>query len=111
MCSGLILVFAVFDKASGTMLYGPAFGSTIWTGFGGPCEQDNDGDIVAEYDKAASRWVMSQHAVPQGLRSCSVWRSLSLPPTRRGIGTGMLLLFPMIFPTTPSSESGRMHTT
>ena len=60
------LSFAVFDKASGTMLYGPAFGSTIWTGFGGPCEQNNDGDIVAEYDKAASRWVMSQHAVTGG---------------------------------------------
>ncbi len=60
------LSFAVFDKASGTMLYGPTFGSTIWTGFGGPCEQNNDGDIVAEYDKAAARWVMSQHAVTGG---------------------------------------------
>ena len=30
------LSFAVFDKATGTKLYGPAGGNTLWTGFGGP---------------------------------------------------------------------------
>src|SRR5688572_28012948 len=29
--------FAVFDKATGTKVYGPAGGSTLWTGFGGDC--------------------------------------------------------------------------
>src|SRR5437879_6545493 len=52
--------FAVFDKTTGTALYGPAPGSTLWTGFGGPCETTNDGDGIAQYDKAANRWVIMQ---------------------------------------------------
>ena len=55
--------FAVYDKSTGNRLYGPANGNTLWTGFGGPCEADNDGDPIAQYDKAAGRWVMTQFAV------------------------------------------------
>ena len=55
--------FAVFDKDTGAMLYGPAPGNTLWTGFGGPCETDNDGDPIVQYDKAANRWVLTQFAV------------------------------------------------
>jgi len=55
--------FAVFDKGTGAMLYGPAPGNTLWTGFGGPCETDNDGDPIVQYDKAANRWVLTQFAV------------------------------------------------
>lgn len=36
--------FAIFDKATGATLFGPAAGNTLWTGFGGPCETNNDGD-------------------------------------------------------------------
>ncbi len=52
--------FAVFDKSTGTAVYGPAAGNTLWTGFGVPCESTNDGDPIAQYDKAANRWVMAQ---------------------------------------------------
>jgi hypothetical protein len=52
--------FAVFDKTTGTVLYGPALGSTLWTGFGAPCETTDDGDGIAQYDKAANRWVIMQ---------------------------------------------------
>jgi hypothetical protein len=52
--------FAVFDKTTGTVLYGPAAANTLWTGFGGPCETSNDGDGIAQYDKAANRWVITQ---------------------------------------------------
>jgi uncharacterized membrane protein len=54
--------FAIFDKATGAVLYGPAAGNTLWTGFGGLCETDNDGDPIVQYDKAAGRWIMTQHA-------------------------------------------------
>ena len=54
--------FAVYDKASGTLVYGPVAGNTLWSGFGGPCETTNDGDPIAQYDKAANRWVMTQLA-------------------------------------------------
>src|SRR2546423_1876022 len=57
------LVFAIYDK-SGTKLYGPADGSTLWTGFGGPCETDNDGDPIVQYDPISDRWLFSQFALP-----------------------------------------------
>jgi hypothetical protein len=58
--------FAVFDKATGTKLYGPAGGNTLWTSFGGPCESHNDGDPIVQYDQLADRWVMTQFALQSG---------------------------------------------
>src|SRR5207248_7713527 len=51
--------FAVFSKSTGALLYGPAAGNTLWSGFGGPCQTDNDGDPIAQYDKAANRWILT----------------------------------------------------
>jgi hypothetical protein len=58
--------FAVFDKASGALIKGPLAGNSLWSGFGGPCETNNDGDPIAQYDKTANRWVMSQFSVTGG---------------------------------------------
>jgi len=58
--------FAVFDKATGTLLAGPAAGNTLWSGFGSGCEFNNDGDPIVLYDKLANRWVMSQFSVTTG---------------------------------------------
>ncbi len=58
--------FAVFDKATGNIVYGPVNGNTLWQGFGGPCETNNDGDPIAQYDKAANRWVLTQFSVTGG---------------------------------------------
>ncbi len=57
--------FAVYDK-SGNLLMGPTAGNALWAGFGGPCQTNNDGDIIAQYDKAAGRWVLSQFSVTGG---------------------------------------------
>ena len=57
------LVFGVWDK-EGHLLYGPAAGNSLWSGFGGPCETTNDGDIITLYDPLADRWLMSQFALP-----------------------------------------------
>jgi hypothetical protein len=54
---------AVFDKATKNVVYGPVPTSTLWSGFGGQCQTDNDGDAVVVYDKAANRWIVSQFAV------------------------------------------------
>lgn len=54
---------AVFDKTTGNVVYGPVPSNTLWAGFGGICETDNDGDGVVIYDRAANRWVISQFAV------------------------------------------------
>ena len=56
--------FAVFDKATGAIAAGyPKTGNTLWSGFGGGCENNNDGDPIAQYDKAANRWVLTQFSV------------------------------------------------
>ncbi len=55
--------FAVFSKSSGALLHGPVAGNTLWSGFGGGCETNNDGDPVVEYDKAANRWIFTQFSV------------------------------------------------
>ena len=54
---------AVFDKTTGGVLLGPIPTKTLWQGFGGSCEADDDGDAVVLYDKAADRWIVSQFAV------------------------------------------------
>ena len=56
--------FAVFDKTTGAIAPGfPKTGNTLWSGFGGGCETNNDGDPVVQYDKAANRWVLTQFSV------------------------------------------------
>jgi hypothetical protein len=57
------LSFAIYDK-SGALLYGPAAISTLWGGFGGACQNSNNGDPVVLYDHLADRWFISQFALP-----------------------------------------------
>ncbi|HSP72620.1 MAG TPA: hypothetical protein VLN26_09645 [Gaiellaceae bacterium] len=53
---------AVFNK-SGTPLYGPVQTNTLWGGFGGGCQSNNDGDATVAYDRIADRWIISQFSV------------------------------------------------
>jgi len=55
--------FAVFNKTTGTLIAGPTAGKTLWSGFGGGCQNNNDGDPIVLYDKAAQRWIFSQFSV------------------------------------------------
>src|SRR5579859_6364873 len=55
--------FAVFSKSSGALIHGPVAGNTLWSGFGGGCETNNDGDPIAKYDRIAGRWVLTQFSV------------------------------------------------
>ena len=54
--------FAVFNK-SGSAIYGPVPTNTVWSGFGGGCQSNDDGDATVEYDKRADRWIISQFSV------------------------------------------------
>ena len=54
---------AIWDK-SGTLLFGPADLNIIFDGFGGACENTNDGDPIVLYDQLADRWLISQFALP-----------------------------------------------
>ena len=48
--------FAIFDKHSGSVIAGPTPGNALWSGFGGGCESNNNGDPIVLYDKLANRW-------------------------------------------------------
>jgi hypothetical protein len=54
---------AIFDKATRKAVLGPVDGSALWRGFGGNCENFNDGDPIVLFDRAAGRWLVSQFAV------------------------------------------------
>jgi hypothetical protein len=47
----------VWDKATGNSLMGPIGITTLWSGFGGVCENNGEGDSVAT---SRERWVVSQ---------------------------------------------------
>ncbi|PWK43587.1 carboxypeptidase regulatory-like domain-containing protein [Pleionea mediterranea] len=56
------VALAVFDK-SGNELLAPTAINALWTGFGGICETNNNGDPIVLYDSAADRWMISQFAL------------------------------------------------
>lgn len=55
---------AVFTKrgtrydTTGRPLYGPVPTNNLFRGFGGPCEEKNNGDAVVRYDQLAHRWLV-----------------------------------------------------
>ncbi len=51
--------FQVFNK-DGSNAYGPANNNTLWSGFGGPCQNENQGDPIVLYDQLADRWMLTQ---------------------------------------------------
>jgi hypothetical protein len=54
--------YEVFNKSGGVLMAAVAT-NTIWNGFGGLCQTDNDGDGTVVYDSIANRWVIQQFAV------------------------------------------------
>ncbi len=88
------LVFEVFDK-SGVPVLGPLPGNTLFAGFGGPCETNNDGDPVVVYDQLADRWVLSQFSIGQGTQCVAV--------SQTGDPTGAY--FRYAFVVTPGAEN------
>ena len=56
--------FAVFNKSTGAIVSGfPKAGNSVWAGFGGGCQTNNDGDPIVQYDKLANRWILTQFSV------------------------------------------------
>ncbi len=55
--------FAVFSKkgrrygTTGRVIHGAVQTNSIWSGFGGQCENRNNGDAVVRYDQLARRWL------------------------------------------------------
>jgi len=62
--------YAVFDKNTGAIIQGPILGNAFWSGFGGPCQSSNSGDIIAQWDKIAHRWVATQNVFSSPYMTC-----------------------------------------
>jgi hypothetical protein len=71
------LAWAVFSK-SGEVLYGPADLNSLWQGFGGACEYQNDGDPIVQYDSLAHRWVITQFALPHSTDSGPFYECIAI---------------------------------
>jgi hypothetical protein len=54
--------YQVFDKTTGSSVLGPSGIATVWSGFGGVCQSNGNGDPVVLYDQLADRWIISQFA-------------------------------------------------
>jgi subtilisin-like proprotein convertase family protein len=61
--------FQIFTK-SGISVFGPAEINTLWTGFGGTCQNSNDGDPVVLYDGISDRWLISQFTATNPFGEC-----------------------------------------
>lgn len=62
--------YAVFNKATGAMVFGPFPGTHFWSGFGGPCQNTNSGDPIVMYDKVANRWIAAQNTLTSPYVTC-----------------------------------------
>jgi hypothetical protein len=53
--------FAVFNKFNGATLAGPIDGNLLWSALNDDCSNNNDGDIIAQWDNSAHRWLLAQN--------------------------------------------------
>jgi hypothetical protein len=54
--------FQVFNKSGGSV-FGPVSINTLWSGFGGGCQTNNNGDPTVVYDGISDRWIIAQFSV------------------------------------------------
>src|ERR1017187_7428654 len=83
--------FAVFDKSTGAPETGPIAGNLLWSALppGSPCAMYNDGDIIAQYDNAAHRWMMAQHV----FHGPTYYACVAVPTTPSALGPYYLYQF------------------
>ncbi len=79
--------FAVFDKATGKTLAGPTNGNQLFQALGAthPCAVNNDGDAIAQYDKANARWILTQFSVTNG-GTVGYWQCIAVSQTSNATG-------------------------
>ena len=58
--------YQVFNKTTGNSVLGPNSLASLWSGFGGACENFGLGDPTVVFDKIARRWVITEFASVNG---------------------------------------------
>lgn len=82
---------AVFSKKgkkfsrTGDVLYGPGETRNVFKGYGGPCEDINNGDAVVRYDQFADRWLI---VMPTFRRALLKHDTLKFTKFEGGVETG-----------------------
>ncbi len=79
---------------------GPAIeGNTLWNNLGGICASNNDGDIIAQWDVVAHRWLLTQNVFTGTYGVC-----VAISTSADATGTYYLYEFPVVnsgFPDYP----------
>src|ERR1700729_2241886 len=74
-------------------------GNTLWTSLGGVCAANNDGDIVAQWDAQAHRWLLTQNVFAGSYGVC-----VAISTTNDATGSYYLYEYPVLnggFPDYP----------
>jgi len=53
--------YGVYNKSTGALEAGPINGNLLWQSLGGPCYDENGGDVIAQWDKFNHRWLLAQN--------------------------------------------------
>jgi hypothetical protein len=56
--------FAVWNKTTGALMFGPYDTNVLWKGFTGPCSSLPSSQTLVLYDQQASVWVVARHVYP-----------------------------------------------
>ncbi len=64
--------YAVFNKSTGVALTGAIEGNSLWQSLNGNplCKSQNDGDIIAKFDRQAHRWFLTQNVFSSPYAVC-----------------------------------------
>ncbi len=94
--------YAVYNKSTGALEAGPIDGSMLWQSLGGPCYENNDGDVIAQFDKAHHRWLMVQNDFNLPGDQPPYYACVAVSTSDDATGTYYLYQFPEInFPDYP----------
>jgi hypothetical protein len=87
--------FAVFNKTTGALVKGPVAGNQPFQSLGPkhPCAVNNDGDPIAQYDKLAARWVLTQFSVTNGA-SHGYYQCVAVSESSDATGAYFVYAFP-----------------
>jgi hypothetical protein len=87
--------FEVFNKTTGAAVKGPIPGNQLFQalGTGHPCAVNNDGDPIAQYDKANNRWILTQFSVTNGA-TVGFFQCVAVSQTSDATGAFNVYAFP-----------------
>ena len=97
--------YTVCSKTSPYTCGGAIAGNTLWQTLGGPCYGENGGDVIAQWDQAAHRWLLAQNYFDfDGGTQPPYYVCVAVSTSADALGTYYLYQFPVVnngFPDYP----------